>query len=410
MNIPVNGAMPVTKMIYVLVILAGFFSYVTVSYRMYIMIISVLALLAALIASNGKVNITRNYLSLVYIWMIAITFSRVVGNQSSLVSVILDVIYPITFILVLSFAGTLYEKSKFTDMSRFPLAIAILHLIFGILSVTGFTPENFAYTSRKVPFIDINTTQGLMFNVNYFFPVQFMLVILSMAMRMRFFGFISKRFFYACVLVLILSLIGFSRGGVIALVATILVGFILYNGANRFRVRFYLLLFLIIAASLLVFYIDFNEAIYKLKFAFRLVEERGDFLNSRGLLWDNALNLLYYHPLGFGDYASTEYAVGILSGYDDSKSLENTFLLQLVSSGYAGLISYLMLILYPLYIGLVKLRDKGNINRDFYFICYLGYVFYIVASIPRVLTIGGLGLITVLAGILIGFLVVKNEK
>lgn len=371
------------------VVFSAVISYVVVDLRMPVQLVGLIALIT--LALKERRAIPGHIVFFSAMWAFSVNLSLLVSAPSSLVSSVQALIYPAVVLMMFMARSAFYSLIQ-TRVFLFSVGLFLcLNSIIAILASTVGGADFFVYTQRRVPVLDVFAIKGFFFNVNYFLPTIVLLAVSFLMSSIFSDKKLSKSMLFTSSISILVAMLGFSRSAITALLFSFGIFAVLMR--RQMRSMFYLSIAAFIFMPMAIYYFDLVEA---LKFAFRLSEDRGDFLNNREALWNFSLHHLQSNFFGFGDPAAIERATGLSSGYGEAKSVENTYLLQAMVGGYLGVIAYILLCLSCA--GLFF--KKSPVNYKVRAVMLSVWAFYFVVSFPRVITIGGLGAIPMLMLIL----------
>ena len=371
------------------IIISALVSYVVVDGRILVQMVTLMAL--TILALKERRAVPANIIFFCIAWGIFVNVSLVLSTPSSIVSSIQALIYPVAVIMVFSARSAFYAMMQSRNFIMFLGLILCLNAIFAILAITTESFDFFLYNQRIVPFVNVYAVKGFFFNVNYFLPTIALLTLMFLMSQIFSGRRVTRMILFIAIISFLISMLGFSRSAIIGVFFSFGV-FLLLMRKQLGWAPFLTL----VTISFVFFALSPSDVFDVLAFAFRLSEDRGDFFSNREELWDFSINHLRSNLFGFGDAAAIENATGISAGYGEAKSVENTYLLQAMIGGYFGVIAYIFVCFSCVSLFLKKSSTNVSVRA----IMLSLWMFYFIISIPRVITIGGLGAIPMLVLIL----------
>ncbi len=336
----------------------------------------------------GRCPVTRmarnmKWLVVAFAFATAITMTRLILFAPDMLDDLQDVLqvsaYPIVAgLLLFSFRSGVAQgrPALFYLAAAIGLAQAIVasaNSLIGPLTIPGVGE---LVRGRAIFFSGIESSAGVLANVNYYAATQVMLFWLAMATRRqtRLTGTVSGMI---CAIILISSLLGSSRGATLAAIVSLYVYWTIRHSRSGARMIFGIAVFSLLAygaVSLVTSSDDVQSAIRV---------HKG--LNGRDVRWESAMDAIAEHPwLGMGlevEVEASSSAVG---------SAQNTLIMSLLRVGVLGSVPWILLVLFCL---VRSVRCKVPAWAP------CAVVVWLIDGTVRVYSLGGIGLIPMIAAL-----------
>jgi O-antigen ligase len=324
-------------------------------------------------------------------------FSYSQGNTSLLV-LLQELSYPaVTLFLVLLGFRLIYSDR--TLLIRIILILAMANFLVAVLGILGFVTYvplfGDVHTGRYIFFTGIASSNGLMFNVNYYATTQATLFFFYGVIQSLTKDSLSRKDYFVLFLLFCSTFLGSSRGVSVAIMgALIVIYFIALLFERNPGMKRVFLFLLLVTAGVLIVVLDFRSLYYEYYDTLYTGLRLGRGLNLRDTIWSSGIELWLQRPfLGWGA-ANASLLTGIESGLGD-RSLHSGYVYSLVRGGLIGLFVSFGFVFFCVLWGL-------GLNKRSWFEyrwAVAAVSFYLISTATRTYSIGGLGLLPLLLGI-----------
>lgn len=336
--------------------------------------------------------ITWRVLSFSMLFLLATLTSAlsVAGSSAFSLRLVQELVYPLAALLVL-LTGYPILRSSGPMLGWAILGLGMANFVVGLGGVSGALgsagPFGSVEQGRFIFGTIFRSSNGLMLNVNYFAVTQASLGFMYALYRQTRGGRLSRSDTFFAVFLIASSVIGSSRGVTVSILAV--AAFLLLTLALQKQKKGRSLFRALLVCTITLVWIGFSLYWSEIQTIFRL--ERG--LNNRDEIWAAVILAWLERPL-LGWNTESSAAIGLASaGEFAGRSAHSGFLHTLLSKGLLGFVLVYGCVVYIL--SRVYVRFSKSLSEVLIPIGCI--VFFLVNSLFRTYSFGGIGLLPLLA-------------